>query len=1219
MLNKILNVNVSPNSIGGTFVWEVVNCNCTDLCVDCTCIGFSNTTGTVTNELITTEITYPEFCFEIMVKITITVMVNDIACESSFFYNIISEEIGTELTWSCISNESGCQQIVSNNTIFGTEEDCLNCTSCICNNTLPCNNATFTAEYDCDNKLLTINSTNTNVWCTNPYPVVEMVELLVIVTQSSYLNQQIVNLPCNNLFPLILDLSVNPLPDGFYYTNIVIQLNGCEALVDTLEINCPGINGSTNLSCCTSGSSSDFQTNQQGNPPRVYTFDLGNTTADSIIVDFHTKNQADKLSIYSQWDNNTLIGNEIATSEYIGSCWSCCNHSYYPFRVGYYERYYDSNVPIDSPYTICNAGNLSNPLSGGIPVPPLLPQLSPPNDFTSFNGDDAEDGQCRLTLTKDYLDTITFTNNIMYIVVYSNDSVVYSNDSYEDPCSCSTLWGFKVLCDTLCDCPPITTPIVNVVSSDCLTEQGYIDIIQDCETINGYSSHLQYSLDGLIWVDEAPTYNILPALDTTNQSLYTRCVVDTNEFCFGDVYIDSYVKPECCPGIEYTLECNTNTAYPIYTYHINYVIPECDSTPNNSTVQNTGNGYVYTENYAGDSIILDVYFNNNSIYNIYVNCDLCFTSQYLLSSNQIQNEMNNFVCMSECPTLETTSNSPSCKGDTIELYSDITYGDHICTGAIYTWTGVNGFTSTLANPTIPNGQSINVGTYYLTVTFSEPACKNCILTDTVIVNGFPLPDIPIGYANVTICSGTSTTLTSINVQPCCNICTVNWYSALTGGTLLHTGVSYTTPVLNTTITYYVACESVNGGCESTPRTPIIVTVEPCCTTNMSANNISTCLDTNGGTLPVTYMFSTACTTSSVTADFTNGWIYNSSTNSITYPPNTTPGTYTVDLDWICDTCFGTTTINVILNKPIVTAVPINNTCPTTSVSLYSAISVTPTVGINSGNTIFKTGAVCGSNGILTGGTTITDSPVANITNWSSIGATTIWYQYTDSVTNCKSCGSFVATVNACCNTTMTVNDVVTCLSPTGGTVNLVANYTPACPTGDIVSVTLPTPSWTFNPANNSITYPANVAPNTYTLSATLNCGACTMIDTFTFTINTASVTMQDIANDCSNLLNSTTVDLNDAIVTSDPLYTIVYRQYNILTNSTPVCSSTGTLTGGILISNPTSWTVPIGTTTIWYQYTNTATGCKKCGSFIVTGTTCCTVSAGDNTTQTTCI
>ena len=574
-------------------------------------------------------------------------------------------------------------------------------------------------------------------------------------------------------------------------------------------------------------------------------------------------------------------------------------------------------------------------------------------------------------------------------------------------------------------------------------------------------------------------------------------------------------------------------------------------------------------------------------------------------------------CVADCPTVVATSNAPFCEEGTINLYSSITNGDYTCTGISYYWTGPDGFTSVVANPTIPNATLDNQGTYYLTVTYSDPACQNCDLSTSVIVNGFSVPDSPSGFpSNVNACTGATATLTSVNLNPCCATCTTKWYTTSTGGTAIHTGVSYTTPVLNTTTTYYVACENINGNCNSTPRVPITVTVAPCCNTTMSANNISTCLDTNGGTLPVTYTFSTACTTSSVTVNFTNGWTYNSSTNSITYPPNTSPGTYTVDLDWICDTCFGTTTINVILNKPIVTAVPINNTCPTTSVSLYSAISVTPTVGINSGNTIFKTGAVCGSNGILTGGTTITDSPVANITNWSSIGATTIWYQYTDSVTNCKSCGSFVATVNACCNTTMTVNDVVTCLSPTGGTVNLVANYAPACPTGDIVSVTLPTPSWTFNPANNSITYPANVAPNTYTLSATLNCGACTMIDTFNFTINTASVTMQDIANDCSNLLNSTTVDLNDAIVTSDPLYTIVYRRYNILTNSTPVCSSTGTLTGGILISNPTSWTVPIDitttTTTIWYQYTNTATGCKKCGSFIVTGTTCCTVSAGNN-------
>lgn len=56
--------------------------------------------------------------------------------------------------------------------------------------------------------------------------------------------------------------------------------------------------------------------------------------------------------------------------------------------------------------------------------------------------------------------------------------------------------------------------------------------------------------------------------------------------------------------------------------------------------------------------------------------------------------------------------------------------------------------------------------------------------------------------------------------------TLRWYSALTGGTLLTTGTSYTTPSISTTTTYYVVTYNSSSSCESKPRTPVIATVNP---------------------------------------------------------------------------------------------------------------------------------------------------------------------------------------------------------------------------------------------------------------------------------------------------------------------------------------------------------------------------------------------------------
>ena len=62
---------------------------------------------------------------------------------------------------------------------------------------------------------------------------------------------------------------------------------------------------------------------------------------------------------------------------------------------------------------------------------------------------------------------------------------------------------------------------------------------------------------------------------------------------------------------------------------------------------------------------------------------------------------------------------------------------------------------------------------------------------------------------------------SVTLQATASIGTINWYNAPTGGTLVATGGSFTTPILGTTTIYYV--EVVNGGCNSA-RTAVNATV-----------------------------------------------------------------------------------------------------------------------------------------------------------------------------------------------------------------------------------------------------------------------------------------------------------------------------------------------------------------------------------------------------------
>ncbi len=62
----------------------------------------------------------------------------------------------------------------------------------------------------------------------------------------------------------------------------------------------------------------------------------------------------------------------------------------------------------------------------------------------------------------------------------------------------------------------------------------------------------------------------------------------------------------------------------------------------------------------------------------------------------------------------------------------------------------------------------------------------------------------------------------MTLQATTNIGTINWYTNPSGGTPIHTGTSFTTPILTTTTTYYV--DSFPAGCTSGTRTAITATV-----------------------------------------------------------------------------------------------------------------------------------------------------------------------------------------------------------------------------------------------------------------------------------------------------------------------------------------------------------------------------------------------------------
>ncbi|WP_113639208.1 putative Ig domain-containing protein [Nubsella zeaxanthinifaciens] len=142
-------------------------------------------------------------------------------------------------------------------------------------------------------------------------------------------------------------------------------------------------------------------------------------------------------------------------------------------------------------------------------------------------------------------------------------------------------------------------------------------------------------------------------------------------------------------------------------------------------------------------------------------------------------------------------------------------------GVTYTW-----FTSAMGGTAVGTGSIFTTpplsanAVYY--VEASAGSCASSGRTQVNVTVGVPpAPPANVTAAATSICAGSTTVLTVNN--PVAGV-TYNWYSAETGGTSLHSGVTYTTMPLNVTTTYYVEAVANGGNCVSVSRTAVIVNV-----------------------------------------------------------------------------------------------------------------------------------------------------------------------------------------------------------------------------------------------------------------------------------------------------------------------------------------------------------------------------------------------------------
>ncbi len=198
-------------------------------------------------------------------------------------------------------------------------------------------------------------------------------------------------------------------------------------------------------------------------------------------------------------------------------------------------------------------------------------------------------------------------------------------------------------------------------------------------------------------------------------------------------------------------------------------------------------------------------------------------------------------------------------------------------GTTYLWTGPNGFSSTLAAPTIVNATSAASGLYSLVITrggCSSPA-------GTGIVTVYALPSAPVGFT-VARCGPGVVRLQFMNVPAGVSY---RWYTAAVGGTQVGvTGSLFTTPSLTITTTYYAS--KLESTCESATRTAVTAQIDPVPTATLTAAGPTTFC--TGGSVLLTG----AGGAPGATYTFRRGTAPISGTTGATYSA-TLAGTYTV--------------------------------------------------------------------------------------------------------------------------------------------------------------------------------------------------------------------------------------------------------------------------------------------------------------------------------------
>jgi hypothetical protein len=269
----------------------------------------------------------------------------------------------------------------------------------------------------------------------------------------------------------------------------------------------------------------------------------------------------------------------------------------------------------------------------------------------------------------------------------------------------------------------------------------------------------------------------------------------------------SLTNPTTCGGTDGSITLNGLTAGTAYTVYYT-----ANGTAQSTTITANGSGQVIITGLSAGS---------------YTNLSVATAAP--CSSNVVAGPVTlSDPATPAAPTV--TNNGPLCSGATLNL------GASTVAGATYSWTGPNGFSSLIQNPSIPNVQVTTSGTYSVTVTVAN--CTSAPGSTTVVVN--QMPALPTASSNSPLCSGNTLNLNAGSTTPGVSY---SW-SGPSGFSSGLQNPSIASATTSATGTYTVTVTNANATCSTAASVAVVVNQTPSIS-GTSFSDPTTCNGTDG--------------------------------------------------------------------------------------------------------------------------------------------------------------------------------------------------------------------------------------------------------------------------------------------------------------------------------------------------------------------------------------